>query len=360
MKTFLLWIFIALAGIGILAFSILPSKGTPVIIFDVKSDPATNDLVSFLSDNGTSGALLVSKSLDEVTELYWTWNGRTINGQTFFNLGSLSKQFTGFLVLQLEVEGKISVKQIVSEFIEETHGSVLGSLKIIDLLQMTSGLPKDEFLLTKGLTQLLNKKWNSREIVNEVSQYPLEFESGTRFQYSNLGYILLGQIISRVEKKPLEVILKEKIFKPFGMSETFLDIDEPRNKNLSMGHLLMLRKWLPMPNWNYSFLQGAGGIVSNVRDLQKWLLGLSKFFFQNESLRLVYLGKESPFQYAYGWSFFEEVASHSGESPGFCSYVATLPTFDTFVVITLNSDFCMKSELRDQMSKLAKTILKKK
>jgi CubicO group peptidase (beta-lactamase class C family) len=342
-----------LVGVILTAFAVLPSRENSTIIAAETTDAPTKKLLHFLSENGTSGALLIIRPGNSLTERYWTWKNQSVDSQTLFNLGSLSKQFTGFIIFQLEAEKKISTNQVVSNFLEETKGTDIGSLKIIDLLSMTSGLPHDESLLTKFFSQISNRQWDSEEIVREVLRYPLRFPSGTAFQYSNLNYVLLGQIISRLERKPLAVVLNERILKPFGMQESFLDVDGKGAKTLSKGHLFVLGKWLPMPNWNYSFLQGAGGVVSTVKDLQKWLLGLQKYLSHIEAV-----GKETRFHYAYGWSFREGFLSHDGESPGFCSYIVTTPDAERAAIITLNSDFCLEATLRDQMISLSNASMK--
>lgn len=309
-------------------------------------------VLTYLGHHGTSGALIVGKQKKVSEEYFWTWRSDRVDAQSLFNIGSISKQFTGFLVLQLIVEGKVRESQTVSELLREMTGTPIGALKLNELLSMTSGLAHDEALSTKIFNQLVDKKWTSSEILDEMKKYIPQLEPGSAFHYSNLNYILVAQIIARIEGQLFEDVLKKKIFIPFKMNDTFLDIYGAGSSYLARGHLLVLGRRVPVPNWNYSFLQGAGGIVSNVRDLHKWLLGLSSFFGRHVELTDKFFGYTAKFQYGFGWGTSKGYATHSGETPGFCSYIATTKTFSKSVILTLNSDFCASGNFQDELGAL--------
>ncbi|MFA6018552.1 MAG: hypothetical protein WC776_05245 [Patescibacteria group bacterium] len=134
-------------------------------------------------------------------------------------------------------------------------------------------------------------------------------------------------------------------------------VTSKRPINLARGHILALGRWLPLPSWNYSFLQGAGGIVSNVRDLWKWNAGLSKFFAENPNFVPPYYGTETKFRYGYGWNAVDRLVTHGGETPGFCVYTAKNLASNSIAIVTLNSDFCLDGDIQDKMNDLVNSVV---
>jgi CubicO group peptidase (beta-lactamase class C family) len=338
-----------ITALAVVGFFRCPPTQTPTLKGGRSDNKQWASLLDYLGHHGTSGALLVEDHHQIKEEHFWTWESNQMDSGTLFNIGSVSKQFTGFLALQILSEAKMRESQSVSEILEETAGTEVGSLKIYDLLAMTSGLPHDEWPLTKVKAQLFNFKWRSPEILAELKKYRPEGEVGSKFHYSNLNYILLAQIIAKVENQPFARVLQERIFAPFKMNHTFLDTYGEGNDRLARGHVRFLGRWLPMPNWNYSFLQGAGGIVSNVGDLQKWLSGLSDFFGQHPELVDQYFGYSSRFHYGFGWSTLRGLAAHSGETPGFCAYIVTTKDLMKSAILTLNSDDCISGDFEEEV-----------
>ncbi len=304
---------------------------------------------------GTSGSLVTVGSSS-----YWGFKNFATSepnsSQHVFNLGSVSKQFTGFLLMQLEAEGKINHSAPIHQYLPELNDSKLGNATISNLSQMKSGLPYIESQMLKVLSQIQDRNWTQEEIIKEISQYRLLFNPGDHFEYSNLGYTLLGTIISRVEGKDLSVVLKERIFDPFGMKDTYLDYPEVQNSNRAKGYFMAFGRLIPMPNWNYSFLQGAGGVVSNVLDLEKWARGFMDFLNKNLKFKDALFGRRAKVTYDYGWDLSKKgLIRHSGETPGFCSYIA-IGEFGSMAAYTINTDILLKdnSSIHKAMEEAAK------
>lgn len=129
---------------------------------------------------------------------------------TVFDLASITKTFTATLLLQSIEEGKILLNSTVEDHITEANGTPIAPLTIKQLATHTSGLPawKALYKRTKG------------SALNEILATPLEKTPGTHYAYSDLGYILLGEILSRLHSKPLDTLVKQRICDPLGMKNS--------------------------------------------------------------------------------------------------------------------------------------------
>ena len=219
------------------------------------------------------------------------------------------------MIRKLEREGKLSLSTRVSEVLPTTSRSPLGDISIGELLEMRSGLPHIKNWGVKVRTQIFGEHWSHAEITKHLLSYQL---GEKEFQYSNVGYILLSVLIAAIENKSFEEVLNDRIFKPFKMDTTYLDVGNRENSHLPHGYFLLWGRYIPMPYWNYAFLKGAGGIVSHVDDLYRWHKGLMSYLEKDKEFEHELFQSEK--KYAYGWSLLETgLISHDGETPGFCS-----------------------------------------
>src|SRR6478672_8306989 len=141
---------------------------------------------------------------------------------TKFRLGSITKQFTATLILQLVEQGKIKLDGKISDYLPEYRKDTGSRMTIHHLLSHTSGVPN--YTAQPGF--FANVSRNPFTVDDFVKQYAsgdLEFEPGTKFNYSNSGYFLLGDIIEKVTGRPYEQVLKENILDPLGMKNTGYD-----------------------------------------------------------------------------------------------------------------------------------------
>ncbi len=130
------------------------------------------------------------------------------SADTIFDLASVTKSFTGTLLMQCIEEGRVQLMQTLASVLPEAAGSPTEHLTLRQLASHSSGLPP-----WKPLYKVTN-----RSVLEEILHTAPEKEPGTHYAYSDLGYILLGIIVSRLLGKPLDVIAKERIFDPIGMS----------------------------------------------------------------------------------------------------------------------------------------------
>jgi CubicO group peptidase (beta-lactamase class C family) len=141
---------------------------------------------------------------------------------TKFRLGSITKQFTATVILQLVEQGKIKLNGKLSDYLPEYRKDVGDKVTIHHLLTHTSGIPS--YTSQPGFAENVSRNpYKVDEFVKKYASGNLEFEPGSKFLYNNSGYFLLGAIIERVTGKPYEQVLKENIFDPLGMKNTGYD-----------------------------------------------------------------------------------------------------------------------------------------
>jgi CubicO group peptidase (beta-lactamase class C family) len=152
------------------------------------------------------------------------WN-IPVETDTKFRLGSITKQFTSMLVLQLVQEGKIKVEGKLTDYLPDYRKDTGDRITIHQLLNHTSGIPSYTGL-PNFFQEISRNPYSVSDFVKKFASGDLEFEPGTKWNYNNSGYFLLGAIVERVTGKPYEQVLKERIFDPVGMKNTGYDHHE--------------------------------------------------------------------------------------------------------------------------------------
>lgn len=247
-------------------------------------------------------------------------------------IASNTKQFTAIAVLQLLEQGKLRLEDTLGQFIQNCPHPVSG-ISIRHLLTQTSGIKSND------------EKEISKKFVDQRTHQPLplSFSPGSRWEYHNTNYTLLGKVIEKTSQQTYSDYLQHHLFKPAGMSETWVDREFDLLKNRASGYAV---KGTDLQKVQLSDRIGAsGGIQSTVDDLLKWNQALkSGKLLKPETLQLAFTaprltdGRTSP--YGMGW-YVEELQGsvalrHGGLLPGYASETLYLPQEDVYVVVLLN------------------------
>ena len=188
---------------------------------------------------------------------------------TLFNLASLSKQFTAASIALLAQQGKLSLDDDIRKHIPELP-KYDETITIRHLLHHTSGIREYEALVLFGGLGTDNA-YNDKAILNMLArQKNISFKPGSKYQYSNSNYHLLGIIVGRVSGKSLRAFAEENIFKPLGMKNTlFFDNRFEVVKNRAAGYKVGPDKSISVRSSLYD-LVGGGGVLTTVEDLYLW------------------------------------------------------------------------------------------
>ena len=189
---------------------------------------------------------------------------------TVFDVGSVSKQFTAMSILLLQKDGKLNIDESVRKYVPELP-AYADRITLRQLVSHTSGI-RDHF----GLLEIAGRDFDgTADTVDYLrlitrSAAP-NFEPGTRYLYSNSGFVLLAQIVYRVSGMPLSRFAAERIFTPLGMRDTRFQDDHTQ--------IIPSRATAYMPrgdHWairmsEFDDMAGAGGLHTTVEDFQKWM-----------------------------------------------------------------------------------------
>lgn len=259
--------------------------------------------------------------------------------QTIFCIASVTKTFTAAVILKLQEQGKLSVKDNVSKYMPDFPNGE--RITIHQLLTHTSGIP--DYLKDKGFQSIdQSKPITLDEMIGFFKNKHLDFEPGTSFRYSNSGYTMLGYIIETVTGASYADALVKYIFKPLHMEHTSYG-PPPRNQTqLATGYMMYYKNFkraslVVHPSISYA----TGAIYSTVSDLYKWHQALQKKkFLTEQSLTVAYTKDKG--NYGYGWFtdsiYNRQRVSHDGNIHGYKSNINRFPQDDICVIALSNSN----------------------
>ena len=195
-----------------------------------------------------------------------------VKPETIFQTGSVGKQFTATAVMMLVQEGKVGLDDKVSKYFAGTPAA-WKDITVRNLLTHTSGIPEYTDTKNAKVKELFNLRadYTEDELYQRLIRIPLDFEPGTKWKYSNSGYLLLGVLIHKVTGEFYGDFLQERIFRPLGMSTTRIISEEDIVANRSGGYRLV-RGEIKNQEWVSPTLNTTadGALYTNVLDLGKW------------------------------------------------------------------------------------------
>jgi CubicO group peptidase (beta-lactamase class C family) len=291
---------------------------------------------------------------------------------TVFRIASMTKSFTASAVLALRDEGKLRLDDAAEAYVPELRRWPSASadaprVSIRHLLTMTAGFPTDD-------------PWGDRQQGLPLDEFAaflaggvgINWAPGTRFEYSNMGYAILGLVITAVTGAAYQDCIRDRLLGPLGMNRTGFEAAEFAEPDLARGYRHAPDGWTEVPPDPCGAFAPMGGVFSCVRDLTRWVAGFAAAFpawdhdaggahpvrratRREMQLSQVLTGWDSgsafpglvaPALTAYGYGLFVEehpafgrIVSHSGGYPGFGSNMRWHPASGTGVIALGNSTY---------------------
>ena len=301
-------------------------------------------LDAFAADHRFSGTVLVARNGEVVFAKGYGYADRlaeTPNDvRTRFRLGSLTKQFTAMAVLMLHERGLLDINDPICGLIENCPDA-WAEITVENLLTHTGGVPDftrfPDYETTKGQPSTLT------ETIDRFRDVPLDFAPGERWDYTNSGYILLGQIIERVTGLRYEDFIRESLFGPLGMTDTGYDHNRD---DLAVGYVNA--GGAEADYVDMSIPHAAGALYSSAEDMLKWDRGLADGTLLSDDLQEAMFTAHASIPdsgglgYGYGWvvgeQFGQPVAFHSGGIEGFSANITRFPDDGTLIVMLSNEE----------------------
>lgn len=189
--------------------------------------------------------------------------------ETKFRLGSITKQFTATIILQLAEQEKLRLDGKITDYLEDYPKATGDKITISHLLSHTSGIPGYTELPNFG-KDLSRNPFTPKEFIKVFCDLPLQFEPGTKFTYSNSGYFLLGVIIEQLTSKPYAQVVDENIFRPLGMKNSGYDMPGPVIAKRAAGYQKQGSGFVNAAYLDMTVPYSAGSLYSTVEDLYVW------------------------------------------------------------------------------------------
>jgi len=271
-------------------------------------------------------------------------NGTPMTTDMHMRIGSVTKTFTGTLILQLAQEGKLSLNDTIDKYYPGIPNG--NKITLTMLANMTSGI--SSYFTPKFLDQYFGHPdtvFTPDELVADgVAASPI-FDPGAKFNYSNTNTILLGKVIEKVTGQPFQDVLQQGILGPLGMTNTsFPTVSPAIPAPYPQGYTLQSTTKITQPvnatNWSPSFGWSAGAIISTLQDLlvydQAVATGQGILSPATQTQRLDSF--PAPAGYGLALGCIDGWIGHTGELPGFNTALYYDTTSATSVVVLVNSD----------------------
>jgi CubicO group peptidase (beta-lactamase class C family) len=294
------------------------------------------------------------------------------DADSVFRIASMTKSFTAATVLLLRDEGRLNLDDPIGLYVPDLatlRGPTTDSPPILirHLLTMTAGFPTDD-------------PWGDRQQGLDLERFAellrggfsFAWAPGTHFEYSNLGYGILGRLITHVTGSEYRDVVRERLLLPLGMSSTTFEESEVPHECRARGYVCRDGAWVDEPSDPYGALAAMGGIFTSVRDLARWVGGFTDAFpprddpddghpLRRSSRRemqepqrpweteLIFASADASPEFqggAYGFGLttaehlrFGRIVQHSGGYPGFGSNMRWHPASGLATIVLANGRY---------------------
>jgi serine-type D-Ala-D-Ala carboxypeptidase/endopeptidase len=274
-------------------------------------------------------------------------DGRALGAETIFEIGSITKVFTNILLADMVLKGEVSLDDPVQRFLPASvrvPSRAGKAITLLDLATASSGLPPLPSNFAPKDPGNPYADYSVAQLYEFLSAHTLKRAPGERYEYSNLGMGLLGHALALRAGKPYETLLRERIFEPLGMRETFITLPANRASRFAVPHDEDLEE---VQAWDLPTLAGAGAVRSTTRDMLRFADAVTHrdkgplgkaIAFSIEPRRPA---GSSTMRIALGWHVLErngrQIVWHNGGTAGFRTYFGFDPASGAYGVAWSNS-----------------------
>ena len=272
---------------------------------------------------------------------------QTLDGDSVFEIGSVTKVFTGTLLSDMVERGEVNLNDPISKFLPKSvkTPTINGKeITLLDLSTQTSGLPRLPSNFTPKDPKNPYADYSPEQLYSFLSGYTLTRDIGAKYEYSNLGVGLLGYVLALRAGTDYETLVRRRILEPLKMTSSGIKLTPQMQARLAPGHDQSLK---PVPNWDLPTLAGAGAIRSSVNDMLKFIaanMGLQKsplLTAMQKAHQSRHDTGTADLEIGLNWHILKKFDSvlvwHNGGTGGYHSFVGFDPKQRRGVVVLSNS-----------------------
>ena len=277
MKKIIFWTILGIILLGVVGFTYVYKK----IVQDIPVPPLTEitsieDIVEPYIANEMTKGLSIGTYRDGEIQFYnygikSDKELETPTQESIYEIGSITKTFTGTVLAALVKEGKVRYDDPIAKFLPDSvaNWSADKAITFEELSTHTSGLPRLPNNLMKNFFIDMDnpyRNYAAADMYDFLSKYEPKEKAARKSEYSNLGVGLLGHLLAEINGTSYEEMIQNHIFQPLGMSQSTITIEE---ELLMQGHDAV---GVPTSQWDFIALAGAGAIRSSTTDMMKYLV----------------------------------------------------------------------------------------
>ncbi|HWY11933.1 MAG TPA: serine hydrolase [Bacteroidia bacterium] len=322
------------------------SDNPKITDWDLKLDSIVKDYMTNAQNCGITIAIYQNKKV-----MYYNYGetkrgtNQLPNNKTIYEIGSISKTFTGILLARAVTDKKVKLNDPVKKYLGEDYKNLAYKDKDIELVHLANHtarvdrVPFNLAMQPNYSDQNPYKNYSKQMVYAYMKQMQPDAFPGTKNEYSNLGMALLGIIEEKVYNKTYEELITEYICKPLDMPDTKITLNDDELKRFATGYA---QDGTETPHWDLGDLAGCGGIRSTAEDMLKY--ARANLEETNPVLKLSHVStyKDDKNNVALAWQLAttkkgNELIWHNGRTAGFTSFCGIIQSKDLCVVVLSNS-----------------------
>lgn len=317
----------------------------------IAQEKLPDDILASINNRIASGKVpsIVVGIVDKNVFQYHTFGNKTIDGDpvdehTIYEIGSITKTFTGLILAKMAVNGELKVDDPAQRYLPQSVALPVRNGKQITLGHLadhTSGIPRRPTnYMPKNMLNPF-EEFNVEHLYDFLNNYLLTREIGSTFEYSNVGAGLLGHILSLKTGTPYEDLMIKEIASLLALDETRISFTSNMEQNKATGYL----NGKAVPYWDFDVLAGAGAIRSSLHDMLRFV-GANIGIIKSELLTAMQLAhqprhnKGAAGRNGLGWVISQgaegDVIWHNGVTGGFRSFIGFVKETGKGVVVMTN------------------------
>lgn len=335
---------VALIALVLVSFQLLAQNGAS------HNDPSGNlpakidaYLASAARAHKFNGVALVAKNGEVIFHKAYGWKNaaaKTLNGtDTRFPILSITKSFTAMVLLKLQEQGKLSLKDRLGEYLPDYPQG--DRIRLEHLLTHSSGIYDYANDIGEEDTALVGRPVTKKQVLDVFINKPLEFRPGEGFSYNSSAYYLAGMVIEKATGKSYEQNVRELILEPLGMGNSGFDfLGLPADSKATGYRFLREKEQKPYPFYHHTVGYAAGAIYSTTADMFKWTQAIARRqLLSPKSWRKAFKPRVNGYGYGFRMGSFggREYVKHSGGYPGYVSEFVYYPEEEVTIILLKNS-----------------------
>lgn len=271
-------------------------------------------------------------------------NNELVTPQTPFFIGSLSKSFTSLAIAQLIEEGKIDINSPVQKYLpwftlKDTERSK--EITIKNLISHSSGISGKD-----GTEALVNDDMSIEQFVKNLKNIPITYNINTKFEYSNINYQILGEIVQTVSGMSYQEYIEKNVFKPLEMNHSYTNREKAKEGGLAVGYKSLFGVMVPINDTSsHEASLPAAFLISSGEDLAHYMIAqinggkyAESTLISEDGMKMTHEPISSLSNYGMGWFINDDSIGHGGDTDNFHGDINILKEGNFGVAMLFNSN----------------------